>query len=248
MVRREVSAGRRQLLEGLLALGAVVGCRGSGAPATGAAPAGPPRRGLAPEGDPSRGETDGAAAQPEHALVVGGTGMLRAVAMELGRRGHATTVIARGRDELSRMADESDGRVHPLPLDYGDHDGLVAGLRAAVASRGPFALVVAWIHDSAPQAPVTVARVVAEGGTPVRYVHVLGSAADDPSGPDPQRRAAFEAIEGIAYEEVILGFVRDGEDSRWLTNAEIASGVLAAIDTPAPRSIVGTTRPWSARP
>lgn len=236
------------MLEGLFAIGAAVGCRGSGAPVTGAAPAGPPRRGLAPEGSASPRETHGATAEPGHALVVGGTGMLRAVAIELGRRGHATTVVARGRGDLSEMADESRGRVHPLPLDYGDHEALVDGLRAAVQSRGPFALVVAWIHDSAPQAPVTVARIATLGGTPVRYLHVLGSAADDPSAPDPQRRAAFEAIQGIAYEEVVLGFVRDGDDSRWLTDAEIAIGVLAAIDTPAPRTIVGTTRPWSARP
>ena len=82
----------------------------------------------------------------------------------------------------------------------------------------------------------------------MRYLHVLGSAADDPSRPDPERRARFEAIEGVSYQEVILGFMREGAASRWLTDDEIASGVLAAIDRPMPRQIIGVTRPWTARP
>jgi hypothetical protein len=47
---------------------------------------------------------------------------------------------------------------------------------------------------------------------------------------------------------VVLGFVAGETGSRWLTNDEISTGVLKAVDEDAPLSIVGETRPWSARP
>lgn len=225
---------RRSALQALAAL-ASVGCGGSRAQ--------PQSQPL-----PAQRVNQQTPASPAHVLVVGGTGMLRAVAMELARRGHATTVIARSPEPLAEMAEQSGGGVHPLALDYRDRDALEGGLRTAIDERGPLTLVVAWIHGSAPDAPLAVARIAANGSTALRYVHVLGSAADDPSVPEPQRRAAFEAIDRLVYEEVILGFVQDADGSRWLTDDEIAAGVLTAIDAPAPRHVVGVTRPWSARP
>ncbi|NUN53550.1 MAG: hypothetical protein HUU06_12290 [Planctomycetaceae bacterium] len=47
---------------------------------------------------------------------------------------------------------------------------------------------------------------------------------------------------------MILGFVREGDRSRWLTDAEIAAGVLGAIAADRPRTVVGVVEPWSARP
>lgn len=186
---------------------------------------------------------------PRHALVVGGTGMLRQVSLELARRGFTTSVIARSREPLDDMARESGGRIDPIALDYRHTDGLVRALDRSVTAHGPIVLVVAWIHAVAPDAPLVVARAAAAGGGHrVDYFHVLGSAADDPSQPDPQRRRRFAAVAGLEYHEVILGFVLEGSSSRWLTDDEIAAGVLESIDRGAPRWIVGTTRPWSARP
>ena len=188
-----------------------------------------------------------AGARPRHALVVGGTGMLSQVSLELARRGYTTSVIARRREPLERLAQESGGRIHPMALDYGHADQLASELEEAVRAHGPIELVVAWIHSNAPEAPLAVARTAA-GGHAVDYFHVLGSAADDPSQPDESRRAGFEAISGLVYHEVILGFAIEDGSSRWLTDEEISTGVLAAIDRREPRWIVGTTRPWSARP
>jgi saccharopine dehydrogenase-like NADP-dependent oxidoreductase len=182
-----------------------------------------------------------------HALVVGGTGMLRRVSLELARRGYTTSVIARSRGPLAELAAESGGRVQPIALDYRHTDELVRALDQAVAAHGPIELVVAWIHAVAPDAPLVVARAAA-GKHRVDYFHVLGSAADDPSRPDPERRKRFAAVAGLAYHEVILGFVVESGSSRWLTNDEIAAGVLEAIDSGDSRRVVGTTRPWSARP
>ena len=55
-------------------------------------------------------------------------------------------------------------------------------------------------------------------------------------------------MDGIRDSQAILGFVVEGGRSRWLTDAEIAAGVLAAIDGDEDPSVVGTVRPWTMRP
>lgn len=184
-----------------------------------------------------------------HALVVGGTGMLREVSLTLAERGHPVSVVARNRRRLRSLADEAErrgGAVYCIPVDYRDGDALTAALRDAVAAHGPLELAVVWIHSIAPEAPLQVARATVAASC--RFFHLLGSAAADPSAPDTGRRERFESIPGLSYHEVVLGFVLEGRRSRWLTNDEIAAGVLAAIDSAAARSVVGAVEPWSARP
>lgn len=52
----------------------------------------------------------------------------------------------------------------------------------------------------------------------------------------------------IRYHQVILGFVRQGNRSRWLTDAEISAGVIAALQSDQRDSIVGIVEPWPLRP
>ena len=89
---------------------------------------------------------------------------------------------------------------------------------------------------------------MAERIAPARYVHVVGSAAGDPARVGDERRDAVASIAGIRYSQAILGFVVEGGRSRWLTDAEIAAGVLAAVDGDDDPHVVGTIRPWSMRP
>lgn len=205
-------------------------------------------RGREARPGPAGGEEKRVGSPRRHALVVGGTGMLKQVSLELARRGYTTSVIARSRGPLEDLVRESGGRVNPIALDYRDTAQLSRELEQAVRAHGPIELVVAWIHSVAPDAPLAVARSVAAGGRQVDYFHVLGSAADDPSQPDHGRRTRFAAVPHLVYHEVILGFMIEDGASRWLTHDEIASGILEAIDHGAARRIIGTTRPWSARP
>lgn len=188
---------------------------------------------------------------PPHALVVGGTGMLRGVVLELAARGFAVSVVARGLSRLEALAREAaagGGLVHPVTVDYHDTAALDRALAAACDRWGAIELAVVWIHRTAPAAPMVVARWVGGPQRPGRFFHLLGSAVADPSRPDPQRRAAYEALPHLVYREVILGFVTEGHRSRWLTHQEIAAGVVAAIDADQPRFIVGTVEPWDRRP
>jgi hypothetical protein len=182
--------------------------------------------------------------------------MLRAAVLGLARD-REVTVVARGRGDLEALR-KSHPSIHPAPADYRDAAAFAAILDGAVAARGPFSLGVAWIHSDAPDAALAAAARVRGP-----FLHVLGSAAADPALPDPGRRARFEALPGVAYREVILGFVLEGGPqgpvglplgsptlgrARWLTDAEISRGVLDAVAADRPRSVVGVVEPWSAKP
>lgn len=172
-----------------------------------------------------------------HILIVGGTGMLSGCVVALRDAGNAVTTLARW--------GSVDG-ARAVYADYTDEGALRRALDEAVRDGGPIDAVIAWVHGSAPEAPLAIARQV----RPARFVHVLGSAAAAPDVVAPERRAAFEAL-GIVYQEVILGFVvepRAPGRSRWLTDAEIVAGTIGALGSGAARTIVGQVRPWTARP
>jgi NAD(P)-dependent dehydrogenase (short-subunit alcohol dehydrogenase family) len=183
-----------------------------------------------------------------HALVVGGTGMLWAVSLELARRGYSTSVIARRKPRLQKLSEAAHavkGFINPITIDVHKERELAVQLRDAMQRFGPIALVVDW---ASPNDSLTIAKLVGNPLQPCEFFHILGSSVADPSQPDLQRRARFKALLNIRYHEVILGFVIEDRRSRWLTHEEICRGIFQAIDANTPRFIVGTVEPWSARP
>lgn len=171
--------------------------------------------------------------------MVGGTGMLAGVVETLAARGWRVSVLARGQSRLDALARHPG--VSACPADYRDR----ADFEAAVRGVMPVDLVVAWIHSAAPEAPFRLAQLVADAQRPVAYHHVLGSAG---GGFESPRAEEYAVLPGLRYHQTVLGFVREGEVSRWLTHAEIAAGVLRGIDAQTPRSIVGRLEPRSQRP
>jgi hypothetical protein len=162
------------------------------------------------------------------------------------------SVIARDESRLNALADGArnlPGRVTQLPVDYQTDDALRAAIERAANSVGPISLVIAWIHSTAPRAVEIVGRTVAAGGHPVRMLHVLGSAAADPTLIAPPRSEWISDTPNPAYQRVILGYIIecDGE-SRWLSDDEICAGVLAAIEHEQRESVVGVIEPWDRRP
>ncbi len=177
--------------------------------------------------------------------------MLRGVVTWLAEQGWAASVVARGRERLLALRDEAeglDGSIRPIPVDYRDSGALRAELLSAVRSAGPIRLAVCWIHSTAPEAPGVVAEVLRRQSTPCRYFRVRGSPARDPSVPDSHDALLHGMGPPLLYRRVILGFRRDDGGSRWLTDSEMASGVIEAVRGDSERTMVGTTEPWSARP
>jgi GrpB-like predicted nucleotidyltransferase (UPF0157 family) len=186
-----------------------------------------------------------------HAVVVGGTGMLRGATLGLVVRGYDVSVVARNPrrlDDLRAAASGKGGVLRPVCVDYRDADALAFGIDDAARELGPPSLAVAWAHSSAPDAPNVVARALDATGRPAEFFHLLGSAAGDPTKPEEDRGDRFAAFRRLSYHQIVLGFVVEAAGSRWLTDDEIAEGVLRAVDEHAPRRVVGVVEPWSSRP
>ncbi|HXC56873.1 MAG TPA: hypothetical protein VNU97_16360 [Rhizomicrobium sp.] len=173
-----------------------------------------------------------------HALVVGGSGMLAGFCRALCDASDRVSVMARNEKRLRAIAPSIDC----VPCDY--NDGV--GLSEILSQIEPPDLVVAWIHGRAQKARRALADCVRAEG---RFVQVLGSAHGDPTHPERLAEMA-QAADGlpIDYQAVVLGFVLAGGKARWLNNDEISAGVLAAVQSGAPFSVVGTVEPWSAKP
>jgi NAD(P)-dependent dehydrogenase (short-subunit alcohol dehydrogenase family) len=173
-----------------------------------------------------------------HALIVGGSGMLAGLCRSLCDSADHVSVLARNEKRIRAIAAD----IEPIACDY--NNGVA--LSETLALLEPPDLVIAWIHGRAPHARRALAECVRAEG---RFVQVLGSAHGDPS--HPERLQEMEhAADGlpIDYQAVVLGFVIEAGESRWLSNAEISEGVLAAVESAAPLRIVGSVDPWSARP
>lgn len=183
-----------------------------------------------------------------HALVIGGTGMLRGATQSLVNRGRHVSVVSRDRAKFSRLLEdtaiECRDRLHQIPVDYRDTDNLADGINASIDQYGPIQSAVLWIHASAPDAPGAVADLLSrrsDQGTTI--IEVLSSGSSQVLG----YSASLERP-NVAHRRVVLGFVREDECSRWLTDNEISGGVIRAIDAANPLSVVGQVEPWSQRP
>ena len=164
--------------------------------------------------------------------------MLASLCRSLCDRSDKVSVVARNEKRIRAIS----GTIEPLACDY--NDGVA--LSEILGGLEPPDLVIAWIHGRAPHARRALAESVRAEG---RLVQVFGSAHGDPAHPERLAEMA-QAADGlpIDYGAVVLGFVVEKGKSRWLNNAEISAGVLAAVESAAPFSVVGTVEPWSAKP
>lgn len=179
--------------------------------------------------------------------------MLRGVSLELAASGWTVSVVARRHAALASLRQEAaartgrPGSVNPIPVDYQDIAALAIGIRAGVMAHGPISLAACYIQSSAPIAPIVIADVLASPASPCRYIHIVGSAAPDEQRIDSNRDELC-MMPGILYRRVILGFVIEGGQSRWLTDDEICRGVLRAADDTSTEQVVGVLSPWDRHP
>ncbi len=172
-------------------------------------------------------------------LIVGGTGMLAGVSAALASRGHSVGVIARPGARLTRLGRLAG--VTPYPADWDQDDSLDRAVQQA-REDGSIELVICWIHGRVPNGAQRVAR--SSGAS--RFLLVCGSG----STRSPDSGASGDWPPGCEVTRVILGFVREADQSRWLTHVEIVAGVLDAVDAgiPGPDRVVGMIAPWALRP
>lgn len=177
----------------------------------------------------------------KHALSIGGTGMLARATEWFGAEGYHVTVIARAPDALC----EGNAALHPVSCDWNNEEGFFDAVSVAPAPE----LVLMWQHGPWRRLPLEVAKVLSARQAFDLYL-VLGSAVSDPAREDEVAKIeeTFAEVSGCRLHLILLGFVSEGATSRWLTNEEISTGAIEAMTSQSRRTVIGTTRPWSARP
>ncbi len=193
--------------------------------------------------------------------------MLQRASEEIAARSAHTLIIGRSRERLDHFARRATPGLVTATVDYRDTTALQQAL-ATARQHGPIDLVVAWIHDPIdPVLEIIAANLGApdqsvSGGKddkddkPARLILIQSSATAEPGRDDAPHSIAHSIAQhaNIALTEVILGFVIEHGDSRWLTHQEISDGVIASINLSMQsqehhrRDVVGTIRPWGLRP
>ncbi|MDQ0205709.1 Rossmann-fold NAD(P)-binding domain-containing protein [Alkalicoccobacillus murimartini] len=182
-----------------------------------------------------------------HVLILGGTGMLLKATKWLDEKADSTVVYGRQIHKdpwLLQRSNQDDGFIFS-ELDYKDIGHLKASIREAISANGPVDYVVAWIHGTEPNALHTIlAELNMLQNEQYRLFHIKGSASKDPKGIQNK----MNIPENCLYRDVILGFCIEGQQSRWLTHAEISAGVIEAIEFDAQTKVIGTVTPWERKP
>ncbi|EEK51094.1 short-chain dehydrogenase [Bacillus cereus ATCC 10876] len=154
-----------------------------------------------------------------HALVIGGTGMLKKVSMWLCEKGFYVSII--GRDEVKlenvkRMSSAPEN-ITCLSLDYHNDEDVKLAIKSTIKKNGPITLVVAWVHTSAKHALSNICKELDLSSKTYSLFHILGFILEDTYG-------------------------------RWLTHEEIADGIIKGIESKRAEWIVGRVEPWELRP
>ncbi|MEK5069057.1 short-chain dehydrogenase [Sporosarcina sp. FSL K6-1508] len=173
-----------------------------------------------------------------HALVIGGTGMLTGVCLYLAREDYSVSVIGRTFSKFKQLhVDSQPNSIFPLLTDY-DTDDVDEEVNKAIQERGPFDLIISWTSN------YRVLERICEmnhGNASFRLFHVKGSL----------RYFKDESIRihsRCNYRKIYLGFVIEESGSRWLTHDEIANGVIKQIRIDEEVGIIGQIHPYEARP
>ena len=180
-----------------------------------------------------------------HALVVGGTGMLADVSLWLVKEGYHVSVVARSRERMEQLIRRAPDihQITPLYVDYREGKKLREKIRQTVKENGEIDRAVLWIHSVAKDAFPIIVDEVSKAGKRWELFHILGSSANL-----EEIREKIPPDDRYSYHQIQLGFVQEPSHSRWLTNQEIAQGVIQALQEKKPVKIIGVLTPWEKRP
>lgn len=177
-----------------------------------------------------------------NSLIVGGTGMLKASSEYLVSVSNHSYIT--GRNESRREQFKAEN-VTTLPLDYAK-----AGFSEELQNQieHPISTALLWLHSSGSNELLKLIEYLAGQANQCSIYHVLGSASYNPAKLTNPFKEKAQAYDNLTYNEVILGFQKDGNYSRWLSHEEIGLGAIQAIKNQAKKYTIGQTEPWSDRP
>lgn len=181
----------------------------------------------------SQSDPQSIASSTSHALVIGGTGMLREATLELATHFNVVSVIARNSFRLNGLWEEAESvgvRVNPVQLDYRELDHLQEALDQVLHDFGEVTLVLAWIKNKADESISHLARTLNAQENRVAFYDLLTDIDyEEIDSDEDEREDLFDELSNIDYRQIILG-VKSVEDvPKWFSNEEISAGVIEAI-------------------
>ena len=178
--------------------------------------------------------------------------MLRPLVKALIGMNNDVSVIARSRSGFVRLRREltpiEQHRMHSYLADYNSVEELSRAIKLAIAKRGEISSVIAWIHSDVTQADQIIYDLTFHSQPNFRYFKIIGSSSYDPSLDRVEQNMISEAPFANSIRGVVLGFMLEEGNSRWLTKEEISQGILQAIEQDIAEFTVGVTRPWRLKP
>ena len=166
--------------------------------------------------------------------------MLRKTSLHFVAKGGTTFVLSRNmNNSLTTLVGESGGFVIPVEVDYSDRARLKQTLEKTFLSSGYPDTVIAWIHSHAAEAHFTIAKLLEEHGQPFDYYEIHGYTDRDIQQHYSSLKERFNSLVFTEYHLIQLGYEIEDGIRRWLTNEEISTGVIEAVEKAENVYIVG---------
>lgn len=178
----------------------------------------------------------------KHAFVIGGTGMLAKVSVWLAKNGYHVSIVGRNPKTMQTVLVQNPTQLTPVLVDYTHTREWAEQIQDIQQKNGPIHLVVAWVHSTAPEAIPCLLELLTTA-QPVNFFHINGSSSNL-----QDVKANIPVPDHVRYHQIQLGFKIVNGISRWLTNDEIADGVIQAIRKEQDEMLIGAIEPWDLRP
>ncbi|MFJ8066283.1 short-chain dehydrogenase [Psychrobacillus sp. NPDC096426] len=169
----------------------------------------------------------------KHVCIIGGTGMLAEVTRWYADNNQIVSVIARNVEKMNRMKDPCSNpqNIKAIYLDYRDLTKLHQSLEQNIKNYGPLSEAVIWVHSDGADAISTVFELMEENS---KVWQVIGSKTNAEN-----LRKQYQPPKNLEYNFIQLGFLIENDRQRWLTNFEIADGVIRSIQSGRSYNLVG---------
>ncbi|MEK4487295.1 hypothetical protein MHH81_17360 [Psychrobacillus sp. FSL H8-0484] len=169
----------------------------------------------------------------KHICIIGGSGMLAGVTKWYADNDYIVSVVARNEEKMNRMknACSNPENIRGIYVDYRDSTKLEESLQQNINRYGPFSEAVVWVHSDGLNALITVFELLEEK---TAVWHIIGS-----KGNAQNLQKQYYSTKDIQYNLIQLGFLRVNNSQRWLTNKEIADGVIYSIRSGDSYNLIG---------
>lgn len=177
----------------------------------------------------------------KHVLVIGGTGMLAGVSTWLVHEGYHVSIIGRCPIKHQQVKEKvSDlATITSIAVDYTNLSELKLQVEKTLKDNGPISTLISWSHSL--ESLQTIVGILSKQQIQWELLHVKGSRKyfhDD----------VLDIPANCQAKSVYLGFVLEGDHSRWLNHGEICNGIIESLQKHTASSMIGVVEPYSKRP